>query len=76
MSARRASPVAPASGWTRLRALGPGLVLAATGVGAGDMLAAAVAGARYGHAVLWPALVGALLKFALTEGIARWSRVG
>ncbi|RMI13167.1 MAG: iron transporter [Calditrichaeota bacterium] len=55
-----------------LRVLGPGLAVAATGVGAGDMIAAAVAGARYGTVVIWAALVGALLKFALNEGIARW----
>jgi Mn2+/Fe2+ NRAMP family transporter len=63
---------APVTIGERLRAIGPGLVLAATGVGAGDMVAASVAGARYGHAVIWAAVVGALLKYALTEGIARW----
>ena len=52
--------------------LGPGIVLAATGVGAGDLVAAAVSGAEYGFAVAWAAAVGALLKFALNEGIARW----
>jgi Mn2+/Fe2+ NRAMP family transporter len=52
--------------------LGPGLALAATGVGAGDLVAAAVTGARYGEAVLWAALAGAALKLALNEGLARW----
>jgi len=36
------------------------------------VVAAAVSGAQYGAAVLWAALVGALVKFALNEGIARW----
>lgn len=52
--------------------LGPGLLVAATGVGAGDLIAAAVAGQRYGLAVLWAVLVGAGCKWVLNEGIARW----
>jgi Mn2+/Fe2+ NRAMP family transporter len=52
--------------------VGPGIVVAATGVGAGDLVAAAKAGAAYGVPVLWTAAVGAVLKFALAEGVARW----
>jgi Mn2+/Fe2+ NRAMP family transporter len=52
--------------------LGPGIVIAATGVGAGDMIAAAYAGAKYGAVILWAAVLGALLKYFLNEGIARW----
>jgi Mn2+/Fe2+ NRAMP family transporter len=63
---------APGGIWPSLRLVGPGLVMAATGVGAGDLVAAAVAGSRYGYAVLWAAAVGALFKYVLNEGIARW----
>ena len=56
----------------RLRDLGPGIVIAATGLGAGDLIAASVAGARYGMVILWAAVIGALLKFTLNEGLARW----
>ncbi|MEW6359407.1 MAG: Nramp family divalent metal transporter [Planctomycetota bacterium] len=52
--------------------IGPGIVLAATGVGAGDMVAATVAGAKFGLAVAWACVLGAVLKFVLTEGMARW----
>ncbi len=55
-----------------LRAIGPGIIIAATGVGAGDLVAAAVCGAIFGTRVLWAVLAGALLKFALNEGLARW----
>ena len=55
-----------------LRRIGPGLVVAATGLGAGDLIAASVAGARYDYALLWAALLGAVLKFSLNEGLARW----
>ncbi len=60
-------------GWKGyLTVLGPGLAIAATGVGAGDMVAAAVSGSRYGFAIVWAAVVGALLKYVLNEGLARW----
>jgi Mn2+/Fe2+ NRAMP family transporter len=69
-----AAPTAPPRGrWLAyLSILGPGLAIAATGVGAGDMVAAAVSGSRFGIAVAWAALAGALLKFVLNEGLARW----
>ena len=56
----------------RLRNIGPGIVIAATGLGAGDLIAASVAGAKYGTALLWAVVVGAAMKFALNEGLARW----
>ena len=52
--------------------IGPGIVLAATGVGAGDMVSATIAGANYGLTLLWALAAGVLLKFLVTEGIARW----
>jgi Mn2+/Fe2+ NRAMP family transporter len=55
-----------------LRDYGPGLVIAATGLGAGDLIAASVAGANYGTAILWTAVLGGIMKFALNEGLARW----
>lgn len=52
--------------------IGPGLLLAATGVGSGDLATGAIAGSLLGPAVLWAVLAGALLKFVVTEGLARW----
>ena len=54
------------------RSLGPGFVVAATGVGAGDLIAAAVAGRQFGLAVLWVVVLGALFKWVLNEGVSRW----
>lgn len=51
---------------------GPGMVVAATGLGAGDIVAAAVAGAEYGTTLLWAVVAGGALKFCLNEGIGRW----
>src|SRR4029078_10090395 len=55
-----------------LAVLGPGLLLAATGVGGGDLATASFVGDLLGTAVLWAALVAAFLKFVVTEGLARW----
>src|SRR5262245_45041370 len=55
-----------------LKLAGPGLVVAATGIGSGDVVAATVGGARYGVILLWAIAVGAFFKYVLNEGIARW----
>jgi Mn2+/Fe2+ NRAMP family transporter len=52
--------------------IGPGLLVAATGIGAGDLATASFAGSHLGTAVLWAALAGAFLKFVVNEGLARW----
>jgi len=66
------SPQPPRRPLALLSLVGPGLVVAATGVGAGDLVAAAQSGATYGTVLLWTALVGAILKFFLAEGVGRW----
>jgi Mn2+/Fe2+ NRAMP family transporter len=58
------------SNWLRL--IGPGLLVAATGVGAGDLASAGFAGSHLGTAILWAVLVGAFFKFVITEGLMRW----
>jgi Mn2+/Fe2+ NRAMP family transporter len=55
-----------------LKLAGPGLVVAATGIGSGDVVSATVGGARYGVLLLWAIAAGAFFKFVLQEGIARW----
>jgi Mn2+/Fe2+ NRAMP family transporter len=52
--------------------LGPGLLLAATGVGGGDLATATFVGGVLGTTVLWAVVLGAFMKFVVTEGIARW----
>ncbi|WP_374390454.1 Nramp family divalent metal transporter [Brevundimonas sp.] len=53
--------------------IGPGIVVAATGVGAGDLVATLIAGSRFGYALLWAALAGTVIKIALAEGVGRWT---
>jgi Mn2+/Fe2+ NRAMP family transporter len=67
MAGREPAPRAPL-----FLMIGPGLLLAATGVGAGDLATASFAGGLLGTAVLWAVVFGAFLKFVVTEGLARW----
>ncbi|GFO81583.1 MAG: hypothetical protein A49_12100 [Methyloceanibacter sp.] len=64
------------AGTSRRRSLagliGPGLLLAATGVGAGDLATGSFVGGLLGTAVLWAVAVGAFFKYVVTEGLARW----
>ncbi|GAA2008953.1 Nramp family divalent metal transporter [Brevibacterium samyangense] len=53
--------------------IGPGLVVAATGIGAGDLVATLVAGANYGYALLWAVIAGVIIKIALVEGAGRYT---
>lgn len=58
-----------------LALLMPGILIAATGVGAGDLATASFTGSQLGLAILWAVVVGGVLKFTLTEGLARWQLV-
>nr|WP_306427594.1 MULTISPECIES: Nramp family divalent metal transporter [unclassified Brevibacterium] len=53
--------------------IGPGLVVAATGIGAGDLVATLVAGSKFGYALLWAAIAGCIIKIFLVEGAGRWT---
>ena len=67
---RVSEPARPSVSFLKLA--GPGLVVAATGIGSGDVVSATVGGARYGVVLLWAIAAGAFFKFVLQEGIARW----
>ncbi len=53
--------------------IGPGLVVAATGVGAADLVATLIAGQKFGYALLWCVVVGCVMKIVLVEGAGRYS---
>ncbi len=63
---------APTTLGGRLRLVGPGLVMAATGVGAGDLISSLVAGTQFGTVLIWAIVLGAIIKFSLVEGMGRW----
>jgi Mn2+/Fe2+ NRAMP family transporter len=47
-------------------------VAAATGVGAGDLVATLAAGSKLGYTLLWAVLLGVLVKIALAEAVGRY----
>lgn len=55
--------------------IGPGILVAATGVGAGDLATGAFTGNKLGLAVLWAVVAGAGMKFVLNEGLAGWLKI-
>jgi Mn2+/Fe2+ NRAMP family transporter len=57
---------------SRIKAIGPGIVAAATGVGAGDLVATLAAGSKMGYALLWAVLLGVIVKIALGEAVGRY----
>ncbi len=73
MSTSETTASSPPVGFgAKIKQIGPGLLAAAAGVGAGDLVATMVAGARFGTVLLWAAVLGAVLKLALAEGVGRW----
>lgn len=64
-----ASP-APRKGWSLI---GPGIVVAATGVGAADLVATLIAGSKFGYALLWCVVLGCIAKIVLVESAGRYS---
>ncbi|MCP3819052.1 Nramp family divalent metal transporter [Streptomyces sp. A3M-1-3] len=58
-----------ASSW---KYIGPGIVVAATGVGAGDLVATLIAGSKFGYTLMWAAVIGCLVKISLAEAAGRW----
>lgn len=70
-SGTRPEPDAP-HGWrARLAYVGPGIVLAAAGIGAADMVTSLSGATAYGMGLLWAALLGVVVKFAITEAVGR-----
>ena len=67
---------APSTFAGRLRLIGPGIVLALASVGASDMITTMNSGAEYGLALVWVFTVGVILKFVLSEAVARLQMSG
>lgn len=55
-----------------LNVYGTGVLLAATGVGAGDLITSGLAGINFKTTLLWACVFGAALKYFLNEGLARY----
>lgn len=64
----------PPKGWGQsLRYLGPGLILSASIVGSGELIATTALGAQAGFAILWMVIFSTLVKVAVQVELARWT---
>jgi Mn2+/Fe2+ NRAMP family transporter len=64
----------PPEGWrASLRFLGPGLVLSASIVGSGELIATTALGAKAGFALFWLVVVSTFIKVAAQVELARWT---
>jgi Mn2+/Fe2+ NRAMP family transporter len=64
----------PPEGWRdSLRYLGPGLILSASIVGSGELIATTTAGAQAGFVLLWLVLFSCVVKVAVQIEFARWT---
>jgi len=57
--------------WQKVALFGPGLALAATSVGAGDLVSALEGAGSFGMGLVWVAVVGVVIKYVLTEASGR-----
>ena len=63
----------PQSFWGRFRFVGPSLIITATLVGSGELLATTTFGAKVGFAALWLIIGTCLIKVALQEALGRYT---
>ncbi|WP_210209707.1 Nramp family divalent metal transporter [Aureimonas flava] len=64
----------PPVGWAHsLRHLGPGLILSASIVGSGELIATTTLGARTGFVLLWMVIFSTFVKVAVQIELARWT---
>ncbi|WP_020574689.1 Nramp family divalent metal transporter [Actinopolymorpha alba] len=64
----------PPKGWgASLRYLGPGLIVSASIVGSGELIATTTLGAQAGFALLWMVIVSTTVKVAVQIELARWT---
>src|SRR5688572_31742972 len=64
----------PPVGWrASARYFGPGLILSASIVGSGELIATTALGAQAGFVLLWLVIVSTLVKVAVQIELARWT---
>jgi len=58
---------------SRLRFIGPGIILAAAAIGSGELILTPRAGALYGMSIAWVIVLSIIYKMTLTIGLARYT---
>ncbi|MFC0674393.1 Nramp family divalent metal transporter [Brachybacterium hainanense] len=64
----------PPRGWRQsLKYFGPGLIMSASIVGSGELIATTAAGAEVGFALLWLVIISTFVKVSVQIELAKWS---
>lgn len=64
----------PPKGWRQsLKYFGPGLIMSASIVGSGELIATTAAGAQVGFALLWLVIISTFVKVAIQIELAKWT---
>ena len=72
MNNQDSQPPVPRSFSQYLRSMGPGIVVALTWLGAGDLVDSAVAGGHYGYSLMWAMVIALFVRFAFVSIIAKY----
>ena len=72
MTDAKTEPRVPTSFWQYIRSLGPGVVVALTWLGAGDLVDSAVAGGNYGYTLMWAMALALFVRFVFVSIIAKY----
>ncbi|MFN0317813.1 MAG: hypothetical protein ACKVQA_22530, partial [Burkholderiales bacterium] len=72
MHAPVAPPPVPTSFGQYVRAMGPGLIVALTWLGAGDLVDSAVAGGHYGYSLMWAMVIALFVRYVFVSIIAKY----
>lgn len=62
----------PTGMFAHVRGFGPGLVLAMTFLGTGDLISSTVSGANYGYALMWTLIVALGARYFMISAIAKY----
>lgn len=70
---RRPQQVPLPSGFGWITSIGPGLVLAMTFLGTGDLVSSSVSGASYGYALIWTLILSLIARTFIISSIAKYT---
>ena len=66
------TPSVPNNFWQYLKSMGPGIIVALTWLGAGDLVDSAIAGGSYGYALMWAMAIALFVRFIFVSIIAKY----
>ena len=72
MNNQNTQAAVPTSFSQYVRSMGPGLVVALTWLGAGDLVDSAVAGGHYGYSLMWAMVIALFVRFVFVSIIAKY----